>query len=124
MTTDAVATRLRPPFFASYSAVSAARNSAAPIASSVNGMLSPACASNVRVAYVGTGQMHGHLEQRMHQLGVAHAVRLLGHMEGPPLTRLLRAAEALVLPSRYRVPFDDAVIDLATLTGAPWLASR
>ena len=27
-------------------------------------------AGNVRVAYVGVGQMHGHLEQRMHQLGV------------------------------------------------------
>src|SRR5205823_516828 len=44
---------------------------------------------------------------------------LLGHVEGPPLTRLLRAAEALVLPSRYRVPFDDAVVDLARRAGKP-----
>ena len=45
--------------------------------------------------------------------------RLLGHVEGPRLTRLLRAAEALVLPSRYRVPFDDAVVDLARRAGRP-----
>ena len=75
--------------------------------------------ANVRIAYVGTGQMYGHLQHRMHELRVAHAVRLLGHVEGPPLTRLLRSAEALVLPSRYRVPFDDAVVDLARRAGKP-----
>ena len=63
--------------------------------------------------------MHGHLQHRAHQLGVGHAVRLLGHVEGPRLTRLLRSAEALVLPSRYRVPFDDAVVDLARRAGRP-----
>ena len=31
----------------------------------------------------------------------------------------MRAAEALVLPSRYRVPFDDAVVDLARRAGRP-----
>ena len=76
-------------------------------------------AGNVRLAYVGAGNMHGHLQDRAHQLGVAHAVRLLGHVEGPPLCRLLRSAEALVLPSRYRVPFDDAVVDLARRAGRP-----
>ena len=35
------------------------------------------------------------------------------------INRLLRASEALVLPSRYRVPFDDAVVDLAHLAGRP-----
>jgi glycogen(starch) synthase len=46
-------------------------------------------------------------------------VRLLGHVEGSRLARLLRSAEALVLPSRYRVPFDDAVVDLARRAGRP-----
>jgi glycosyltransferase involved in cell wall biosynthesis len=46
-------------------------------------------------------------------------VRLLGHVERPALTRLLRAAEALVLPSRCRVPWDDSVVDLARLAGRP-----
>jgi glycosyltransferase involved in cell wall biosynthesis len=74
---------------------------------------------NLRVAYIGSGNMHGHLEQRAHQLGVAHAVRVLGHREGPQVTRLVRAAEALVLPSRCRMPFDDAVVDLARKAGRP-----
>ena len=40
-------------------------------------------------------------------------------VEGPQVARLVRAAEALVLPSRYRVPFDDAVVDLARKAGRP-----
>jgi glycogen(starch) synthase len=76
-------------------------------------------AHNVRLAFAGSGNMWGHLEHRSHQLGVAHAVRLLGHTEHSRLTRLLRAAEALVLPSRYRVAFDDAVVDLARRAGRP-----
>jgi glycosyltransferase involved in cell wall biosynthesis len=75
--------------------------------------------NNVRLVFVGSGQMHGHLEHRAHQLGVAYAVRLLGHREGPQVNRLIRAAEAVVLPSRCRVPFDDAVVDLARKAGRP-----
>ncbi|MGH7058231.1 MAG: glycosyltransferase, partial [Acetobacteraceae bacterium] len=74
-------------------------------------------AGNLRLVFLGSGPMHGHLEQRAHQLGVAHALRLLGHREGPQVHRLVRAAEALVLPSRCRVPFDDAVVDLARKAG-------
>jgi glycogen(starch) synthase len=76
-------------------------------------------AGNVRLAFVGAGYLHGHLAHRAGQLGVGHAVRLLGHVEGPLVPRLVRAAEAVVLPSRYRVPFDDAVVDLARRGGRP-----
>jgi glycosyltransferase involved in cell wall biosynthesis len=80
---------------------------------------------NLRLACVGCGYQHGQLQDRARQLGVAHAVRLLGHVEGPALVRLLRSSEALVLPSRYRVPFDDAVVDLARPAGPPtWSATR
>jgi glycosyltransferase involved in cell wall biosynthesis len=75
--------------------------------------------SNLRVAYAGSGTMHGGLQHRAGQLGVGHAVRLLGHVQRPQLTRLLRAAAALVLPSRHRVPQDDAVVDLARRAGRP-----
>jgi glycogen(starch) synthase len=75
--------------------------------------------SNLRLAFAGAGQMHGGLQHRAGELGVGHAVRLLGHVHRPQLTRLLRAAAALVLPSRYRVPQDDAVIDLARRAGRP-----
>jgi glycosyltransferase involved in cell wall biosynthesis len=74
---------------------------------------------NVRVAFIGSGSMHGHLEQRAHQLALVHAVRLLGNREGPQVNRLMRSAEALILPSRCRVPFDDVVIDLARKAGRP-----
>jgi hypothetical protein len=76
-------------------------------------------AHNARAVFVGAGQMYGQLHHRAYQLGVAHAVRILGHVEGPQVTRLLRSAEALVLPSRYRVPQDDAVVDLARRAGRP-----
>lgn len=74
---------------------------------------------SLRVAYVGTGSMHDQLLHRAHQTGVGWAVRFLGNVERHFLTRLLRASEALVLPSRFRVPWDDAVVDLARLAGRP-----
>jgi glycogen(starch) synthase len=68
---------------------------------------------NLRVGYVGNGPMQGHLERRSHELGVGWAVRFLGHKSGMDLTRLVRSAEAVILPSRYRIPMDDSVVDLA-----------
>ncbi len=72
---------------------------------------------NLRIAYVGLGPMHQPLMRRAGEMGVGHAVRLLGHVTGPWLTQLLRSAEAIVLPSRYRQPQDDCVIDLARKAG-------
>jgi glycosyltransferase involved in cell wall biosynthesis len=74
---------------------------------------------NARLVFVGDGDMRGALEHRAHQLGIAGFVRLLGHVEGWALSRLLRSSEALVLPSRYRVPCDDAVVDLGRRAGRP-----
>jgi glycosyltransferase involved in cell wall biosynthesis len=79
---------------------------------------------NLRVGFVGMGNQHGHIQHRAHALGVGHAVRLLGHVEGPHLTRLLRSAVAVVLPSRYRVPFDDAVVELARRAGRPVVTTQ
>jgi glycosyltransferase involved in cell wall biosynthesis len=80
--------------------------------------------SNLRLAFIGMGNQYGHLAQRAHHLGVAHAVRLLGHVEGSQLTRLVRSAAAVALPSRYRVPFDDAVVDLARRAGRPVITTH
>jgi glycosyltransferase involved in cell wall biosynthesis len=74
-------------------------------------------AHNLRLAFAGSGPMQGRLADRAREVGAAHAVRILGHVERPQLVRLLRAMEVLVLPSRYRVPFDDAVVDLARRAG-------
>jgi glycosyltransferase involved in cell wall biosynthesis len=76
-------------------------------------------ASNLRLAFAGDGHLYGQLRHRAYQLGVAHAVRLLGHIEGPLLPRLLRSSEALVLPSRHHIYLDDAVVDLARRAGRP-----
>ena len=75
---------------------------------------------NLRLAFIGGGQMFGHLERRMRDLGLGNVVRLLGHREGDQVLRLLRACEALVLPSRYRVPMDDATVELAQRHGGRW----
>lgn len=74
---------------------------------------------NLRLGVVGEGHQSGGLQHRADQLGISHAVRLLGHVEGGHLTKVLRSAEALVLPSRCRVPMDDAVVDLARRAGRP-----
>jgi glycosyltransferase involved in cell wall biosynthesis len=80
--------------------------------------------SNLRLACVGGGYLHGMLEHRARELGVTHALRLLGHVDGPLLPRLLRASQALVLPSRHRVPFDDAVVDLARCAALPVITTH
>jgi len=80
--------------------------------------------SNLHVAFAGEGGQYGQLEHRAGELGLSSAVRLLGHVESARLTRLLRASEALVLPSRYRVPFDDAVVDLARRAGRPVITTH
>jgi glycogen synthase len=76
-------------------------------------------AGDLRLAFAGAGELHGGLEHRARQSGVEYAVRLLGHVDRDRLIRLLRASEALVLPSRYRVPFDDAVVNMARRAGRP-----
>jgi glycosyltransferase involved in cell wall biosynthesis len=67
----------------------------------------------LRLACVGCGGLHGTIQARAQQLGLGHAVRLLGHVEEPRLIRILRASEALVLPSRQRVNNDEGVVGLA-----------
>jgi 1,4-alpha-glucan branching enzyme len=79
---------------------------------------------NWRIAFAGAGGMFHSLQHRARQLGVDHAVRLLGHVDGNHVNRLLRASEALALPSRYRVPFDDAVVELARLAGRPVITTH
>ncbi|MFM7148968.1 MAG: glycosyltransferase family 4 protein, partial [Gemmataceae bacterium] len=79
---------------------------------------------NLRLVYVGNGPMRGQLEGRSHELGVAHAVRFLGDVGGSALIRILRASEALVLPSRHRIAMDDAVVDLARKAARPVITTH
>jgi len=72
---------------------------------------------DLRIAVVGTGPMHDSLLRRAWDLGKGHCVKMLGEVGGPRLTKLLRASEALILPSRRRVHGDEAVVDLARRAG-------
>jgi glycosyltransferase involved in cell wall biosynthesis len=76
-------------------------------------------AGNTRLAIIGTGIQFDELSGKAWHLGVAHAVKLLGDVRGDAVARYLRACEALVLPSRGRVQFDDSTVHLARRAGKP-----
>jgi glycosyltransferase involved in cell wall biosynthesis len=73
----------------------------------------------LRVVCAGYGSMMAPLAHRAGQLGVGHALRLLGDVPRSRLVGILRAAEGVVLPSRHRMEWDDAVVDLARLAAKP-----
>lgn len=75
--------------------------------------------AGARLAFAGAGSMHGHLEGHARHLGIGHAVRVLGDLPRDAVIRLLRASEVLALPSRQRIPWDDAVVDMARRAGKP-----
>lgn len=77
-----------------------------------------------RVVLVGEGWMRDALWNRAHQLGVAHALRTPGHVGLEGLAALLRASEALALPSRGRVEGDEHVAGLARLAGIPLIVTH
>lgn len=80
--------------------------------------------SNARVVFVGCGDMHGAIAERAHRMGVGHAIRMLGHVPLPRLIPLLRASEALLMPSRHRVGQDHGVVGLARRAGIPVLTTH
>jgi len=78
----------------------------------------------LRLGIVGDGAMYEALQRRAHELGVGQAVRLFGHLEGSSLTRLIRAAEVVLLPSRGRIATDEGVVDLARLAARPVITTH
>lgn len=79
---------------------------------------------NMRLVMVGDGSLHAHIQGRAQHMGVGHALRLLGHVELPRLIGLLRASEALLLPSRHRVWGDEGVVGLARRAGRPVMTTH
>ena len=63
-----------------------------------------------KFVFAGDGGMRGQLERRVHQLGVAHAVRFLGHRNGNEIIRLLKMTETVCVPSRNE-PFGIVVLE-------------
>ncbi len=79
-----------------------------------------------KFVFAGDGDMRGGLEHRCRQLGVSHATRFLGFMNGEPLKDLYRACDAVVVPSRNE-PFGIVILEawsagkpvVATVNGGP-----
>lgn len=64
-----------------------------------------------RFVFVGDGDLYWPLRVHARYLLLEHAVRLVGHLEGPPLYELIQAADVVVVPSREHTewwPFQAA----------------
>ena len=70
----------------------------------------------------GEGDMRGDLERRVHQLGVAHAVRWFGRLSLREQVDILKACDAVCVPSRNE-PFGIVVLE-AWAAGKPVVASQ
>jgi glycosyltransferase involved in cell wall biosynthesis len=69
-----------------------------------------------KFVFAGDGHMRNEISSTAHQLGVAHAIRMLGHLQGRDLTDLFKACDVVVVPSRNE-PFGIVILEA-------WSASR
>jgi glycosyltransferase involved in cell wall biosynthesis len=76
---------------------------------------------HARFVFAGDGEMRYCVEQRAHQLRVAHATRFLGFKNGWELTDLFKACDVVCVPSRNE-PFGIVVLE-AWSAGKPVVAS-
>ncbi len=78
--------------------------------------------SHARFVFAGDGHMRGDLQHRAHQLGIAHAVRFLGHRNGGELIDLYKACDCVCVPSRNE-PFGITVLE-GWAAGKPAVATN
>ncbi len=79
--------------------------------------------SDAKFVFAGDGDMRGYLQNRAHQLGVAHAVRFLGAMgANGALVDLFKSTDLLCVPSRNE-PFGVVVLE-AWAAGKPVVATQ
>ena len=71
---------------------------------------------------VGDGEMREGLERRVHQLGVAHAVRFLGCRRGEELADLFKVSDVVSVPSRNE-PFGIVILE-AWSAGKPVVVTQ
>ncbi len=71
---------------------------------------------SAKFVFAGDGHMRGELCALAHQLGVAHALRILGHIGGQELADIFKAADVVVVPSRNE-PFGIVILEA-------WSAAR
>ena len=79
-----------------------------------------------KFVFAGDGELRGHCEARVRELGIGHACRFLGHKSGGELAALFKACDAVCVPSRNE-PFGIVVLEawsagkpvVATVNGGP-----
>ena len=81
-------------------------------------------AKDLRIAFIGMGRMHDALYNRAHRLGVHHAMKIFGKVDGEFFKRAVRAAEALVFPARHRYSGDGEALRWARLAGKAVIATH
>ena len=77
---------------------------------------------NAKFVFAGDGGMRGQLEDRARQLGVAHATRFLGQMNGDGLVDVFKACDVVCVPSRNE-PFGIVVLE-AWSAGKPVVVTQ
>ncbi len=75
-----------------------------------------------KFVFVGDGEMRGAVEHRARELGVAHATRFLGALNGTGLVDLYRACDVVCVPSRNE-PFGIVILE-AWSAGKPVVVSK
>ncbi len=75
-----------------------------------------------KFAFVGDGDMRGPIERRAWELGVGHATRFLGAMNGWALIDLYRVCDVVCVPSRNE-PFGIVILE-AWSAGKPVIVSK
>lgn len=65
---------------------------------------------NAKFVFIGDGSMKAGLEGRMHQMHLEHAVRFTGYASDDWKTKIMKAADAIVVPSRNE-PFGIVVLE-------------
>ena len=77
---------------------------------------------NAKVIFAGDGHMRWALQNRAHEIGVAHATRFLGHTRSHDLVNLYKACDAVCMPSRNE-PFGITALE-GWAAGKPVVASK
>jgi glycogen synthase len=77
---------------------------------------------SAKFVFAGDGEMRQSVENRVHQLRVAHATRFLGFRSGSELVNLYKACDAVCVPSRNE-PFGITVLE-AWSAGKPVVVTR
>lgn len=76
---------------------------------------------NAKFVFAGDGEMRWGVERRAHHIGVGHATRFLGFMNGWRLADLYKATDCVCVPSRNE-PFGIVILE-AWSAGKPVVAS-